>query len=138
MEWMSNLLNEWGPWVVGVGSIFGILGWAVGLPAALRILSAIIDVLSPILRIVTESIAGAAKWLWNTIVWPALEDIFDNWRTICFVVAVVLGTIWTMDTRMDLKMDRVVDQLSTCQNEMVKLKKANRLRPSNDFFWPFW
>lgn len=139
MEWFNSLLPEhWGTLIVTFGGLAGLLGWAVGLPSVLKILSAIIDVVSPIAKLVTGAVAGASRWVWYTVCWPALKDIFDNWRTAIFAIATVVSMGLYMDYRMDKAVNKLTDNLSTCQSEVVKLKKREHRRPSNDFLWPFW
>lgn len=137
MEWLQQL-DSWVPWFAFIGGSMGLIGWAVGLPAIIRILASVIDVLAPILRMLTSAISGVASWIWHTICWPALKDIFDNWRTAIFVVGTAILLVWAMDARMEIKMDAVVDQLSACQSEVTKLQRAYKIKPGNDWFWPFW
>lgn len=146
MQWLNSLLNDWGTWIVTFGGLAGLLGWAVGLPSVLKVLSTLIDVLSPIAKLFSEGFATGVRWLWRTLVWPddpkqisirrGVTDIADDWVTIGCVALLMWG-VWTTS---QWQVDNLTDNLSTCQSEVVKLKKVQtqKTRPSNDFLWPLW
>ena len=66
----------WVPWVLGLGTI----GWV-----ALALLApGLLNVVSPILRGISEALVEAWKWFYNGLI-----DILDDWRTI-FTVGVLI------------------------------------------------
>lgn len=136
MWWFNSLWDNWGTWITLAGAIAALAALSV----VAKPLAVVIEAISPIIKVAAEAVAGGAKWLWTTILGPGLKDIFDDWVTVA-TVAIVGGMLyWGIWTYMDVRMDMVVDQLSTCQSEVTKLQKSYGVGKSTkpDWFWPLW
>lgn len=146
---MWQFISDWSGWIVTGGAIAGVLGYAIGLPAVLRILASLIDIVSPLLKAIVEGAVELVRWLlrwfWNTLVWPedpkqpsarrAIGDICDDWVTILFCGLVLYGTWAIMDTRHD----RTIDALAACQTEKVKLQRLDRkVKPKQEDWFRLW
>ena len=144
MEFLNSLLDSWGTWAVAVGGLAGILGWAVGLPAVLRILAVLAEAVGPILKGISAALVAVFGWFWRTIIWPSdpkqpsirrgVHDIADDWVTIVCVIFLMWG-VWAAS---QWQVDQLTDNLSTCQSEVLKLQKQYRSPQSQDWFWPLW
>lgn len=131
---LPSLANEWMGWIVVIGALAAL----AGVSGIVKPIAAVIEAITPAIKAIVEAVVGAAGWLWSTILRPGLRDIFDDWVTIA-TVAIVGGMLyWGTYTYMDQRMDRVVDQLSTCQNEITKLEKRYKVKKQPDWFWPLW
>lgn len=132
---MSNFWT-WATGAAALSVVAGSIGWLLGFSAVLRVIAAIVDVVSPVLKMVVEVMVDATKWLVSNIAWPAIKDIFDDWPTAVFL-ATAVAVVWFW---VDHRMDKVVDQLGQCQTEVVKLKKAKtpQKAPEYQWLWPIW
>lgn len=133
MEWMTSLFDGWGPWFALGTGVFAIIASLLGVTKVLGILEKVLDIVSPVLKLITEGLSAGVKWFWRTVIWPAkkadgtsppsfrhgLEDICDNWVTMATVI--VAGFI--LYGAMRLQVESVVDQLDFCQSENVRLEK---------------
>lgn len=127
---MLEVLHSWIPWIAAGGAIAGLVGWAIGLSKVISIISTLLDVLAPILKGISTAIVAFLGWCWHVFIWPdnprqpsfrrGITDICDDWVTILTAA----GLMWGVYMTMDWKVDKVVDQLGTCQTEIVRLKKA--------------
>lgn len=118
MEWLS-WFSDMTPWFALIAGLFAIVA-ITGLGKVMDILSKLLDIVGPALKSALEGVVNGTKWVASTILWPGLKDILDSWATITTVIF-MCTTVWFW---MDHKVDKVVDQLSACQNENTRLERS--------------
>lgn len=105
---------SWVPWVLGLGTI----GWVI-----LALLApGLLNIISPILRGISEGLVEAWKWFYN-----GLTDILDDWRTI-FTVCVL---VWLAVNYVTWKNDSPKNARTPTVTTQPYGSKTQKVAPSN-------
>jgi hypothetical protein len=114
-------------------ALLGLSGF-VGL--ATKILGAIIEIATPILKAVVDGII----WVWQNIFWPGLKNILNSWATVLTVGTMMACMFLVIHENDTIRYNNQARQLNACH---VELKKLRRKAPQTDqsplweFKWPF-
>ena len=122
---LSFLPDYSGLWAgLGLSGIVGIGVLAFLFPAFGAVLKTIVDALSPLVIWVGHTIAQVVKWVWDNILWPGLQDIFDSWPTIATVGAAAYILWAALSMQASLQIEAMRGQANSCRVEVSKLQKT--------------
>lgn len=126
---IQTFLNNYG-WIFGTGLVgAGVLSWLLGLPALLRILASVSEVLAPIARQIVEWLVSGVK------------DITDSMATILTVCVLAYGIHLYDKVHYTLEHNHIVNRLQVCEYDLSKRMKKTppKEAPTWDlpFRWPW-
>ena len=117
---LSRLLKALGIGGVGLGATIG-AAWFFGL---MPILGAVANVVAAVVAPIAGAAVTGVVWLWQSVLWPGICDVFDSWVTIATVAlsgALLWG--WLAGTY-EVRIAHAKSDLRVCQATLVKAKKG--------------
>lgn len=144
MELLTNLISEYWSWGVGLLTLAAGLSWLPGgavvvgiVTSAIKILASAIEVISPIVN----SILQLFFWVWAKIIWPTLQDIFDNVTTIVgtsiILGIVIVSTMFYMRGNDDIKYRNLQSKYNSCSAELRRFNSPAPQVEEQPLFNPF-
>lgn len=134
-QWLITALG-----LGGLGAV-GLLGWAMGLPAILRILASIGEVLAPIARAVIDAVVAVVSLVWSLIIRPGITVITSTVASTVLVISMVIGTYLLGAANWEIKERHYQKQISGLQLQLSKAKRPIPPTPPApaqwEFKWPF-
>lgn len=122
---LQTLLNNYG-WILGLGGIgAGLLSWSLGLPALLRIVSSIIDALSPLVKAVMEILVSG------------LKDILDSIPTVLTVIFFCFSVYVYDKINYTREHNHIVNRLQVCEFDLAKRTKTKPPKEAPMWELPF-
>lgn len=145
MQWLtqiSNLINDYWQWLLGIAGLSAVLSWIPGggaaiaiLTSALRFAVSMVEMAAPIVA----SIFSGLIWIWQKIIWPGILDIVDSWATI-LTVLLAMGVGWLyFVSKYEVSGIRTNMSLNQCQRALQNCKQPPPREPQVEFQlpWPF-
>lgn len=115
--------------------MLGLLGLSGLLGLMAKVLGAIVEIATPILKAIVDGII----WIWQKILWPGIVDILDTWATVLTVGAMMAGLFLYIRVNDDIRYNNQTRQLNACHGELKKLKRRTPSTPQTplwEFKWP--
>ena len=119
---IPGMWKLWGA-LGGVGAV-GLLVLGLFFPAVGTLLKTVVEAVSPIIVWAGTAARDVLKWVWETILWPGLQDIFDSWPTVATVGAAAYILWAALSLQSTLQIEAIRGQANSCRIEVSKLQKT--------------
>jgi hypothetical protein len=124
MKYIQELWGHAAPYL-GLGG----LGLGAALSAAylfglLPIIGAVVQFISAVVSPIVSAIISGVIWVWQTILWPGLMNIFTTFVTAATVAAIVGAVFLYTKVNDDIKYNNLQNNYNQC---VVDLKKTGRI-----------